>query len=213
MPDKKDHLNKLFQKAARDYPLKTDNSNWDDVAAKLENAAKSEAVRKKRWRYPVIILLFAVGSMIVYKIQSDNRETQLQQAPAKKVSEQNISTIKSNKVNNNVPTLLEDLKIAETKQGAFKKQELAIVTAGTKIAIGKDDNNSITSAQLLNLNNLVVVNSKKQPFAADNYARAEIPIKPDQQIISDNGMNENVQEVSAQERKSLKIQLKPAYRI
>jgi len=104
MSYKNDDLNKLFRKTARDYPLKTGNSNWDDVAAKLDIVAAREAARKKGWKYPVILLLFAVSLIVLYEFQSDHSEAK-QQIPRKKVSEQNISKLKSDKIGNNVVTI------------------------------------------------------------------------------------------------------------
>lgn len=218
MPYKNDDLNKLFQKAARDYPLKTDNSDWDDVAAKLEKAAKSRATRKKRWKYPVILLLFAVSSMVLYKFQPDRDKAQQQQTSGKSVSEQNISTIKSDKLKNSVHTIIEDLKDTEAKQVAFKGgQELLLITRKTEAAIDdvfSNNNNGITTGLLLNLNDLTVEESKKQvEKVPDTYVTEEIAVKPGQQLIWNNSISEDAQEVSAKEKKSLRIQLKPAYRL
>src|SRR4051812_9618199 len=64
-------LNNLFKKAGKDYPLKTDTSNWDEVAAKL-NKSTAESFASKRikvLKYTMIILL-AGGSLIFYKFRS-----------------------------------------------------------------------------------------------------------------------------------------------
>jgi hypothetical protein len=61
-------LDALFQKAAEEYPLKTNNKNWDIVSAKLHAAPASFANRKsRRWKYSVLIVLFLAGSFFVVK--------------------------------------------------------------------------------------------------------------------------------------------------
>ena len=70
MPYKSDDFQNLFQKAGKDYPLRTDNSNWNDVAAKLSAAANEPKVIKGIFlKYAVIFLLLISGSIIFYKLQ------------------------------------------------------------------------------------------------------------------------------------------------
>jgi opacity protein-like surface antigen len=66
-----DDLNNLFKKAAKDYPLRTDSSNWDDVAAKLSKSSTDSFTSKgiKALKYAMVILL-AGGSLIFYKFRS-----------------------------------------------------------------------------------------------------------------------------------------------
>ncbi len=66
-----DDLNNLFKKAGKNYPLKTDNSNWDDVAAKLNKSASESFASKslKVLKYTMVILL-AGGSLIFYRFRS-----------------------------------------------------------------------------------------------------------------------------------------------
>lgn len=66
-----DDLNNLFKKAGKNYPLKTDNSNWDDVAAKLNKSGSESFASKsiKVLKYAMVILL-AGGSLIFYRFRS-----------------------------------------------------------------------------------------------------------------------------------------------
>ena len=60
MPYKNDNLEELFQKAAKDYPLKTDNSNWDKVAANLKTpATETIAIRNNK------VLKYDLGLILV----------------------------------------------------------------------------------------------------------------------------------------------------
>lgn len=59
-------LDELFQKAAEEYPLKTNNKNWDVVAARLHSAA-SVVSRKKnnKWLYVALLIFLLAGSTFI----------------------------------------------------------------------------------------------------------------------------------------------------
>ncbi|MEO8710741.1 MAG: hypothetical protein ABI405_01395 [Parafilimonas sp.] len=91
MPYKNDNLEELFQAAAEDYPLKTDNSNWDSVAARLNESGPEEVVaasRYKFWKYAAIAILLLGGSAILYTFQFNSSGSR---AEKKQVPEQNIT--------------------------------------------------------------------------------------------------------------------------
>jgi hypothetical protein len=61
-------LDELFQKAAEEYPLKTNNKNWDIVSAKLHSTPASLSNKKNRkWKYSVLMALLLAGSFFVVK--------------------------------------------------------------------------------------------------------------------------------------------------
>jgi hypothetical protein len=69
MPYKNDNLEELFQNAAGDYPLKTNNSNWNSVASKL-NITTTGKTSGKKYRFlthSIFILLLLSGFLILYK--------------------------------------------------------------------------------------------------------------------------------------------------
>src|SRR5438045_9800994 len=72
MPYKNDNPDELFQRAAKDYPLKTDNSDWERLAAKLNSPVSKTAVKGKTWKYALIVLLLAGGSILLYKLQNNS---------------------------------------------------------------------------------------------------------------------------------------------
>lgn len=47
----------LFQRAAGEYPLKTDNKNWDVIANKLAAPSVLSNPKNKKWQYAALILL------------------------------------------------------------------------------------------------------------------------------------------------------------
>ena len=60
------NLDELFQKAAEEYPLKTNNRNWDIVAAKLQTSRTVLLNRKSRkWQYAFLLLLLLGGSLFI----------------------------------------------------------------------------------------------------------------------------------------------------
>ncbi|HVX26552.1 MAG TPA: hypothetical protein VHB70_09440 [Parafilimonas sp.] len=69
-------LDELFQKAAEEYPLKTNNKNWDIVAAKL-HSAPSIAPRKKnnKWLYVALLIFLLGGSIFIIDNLNTKRST------------------------------------------------------------------------------------------------------------------------------------------
>lgn len=60
------NLDALFQKAAEEYPLKTNNRNWDIVAAKLHISPTGLRTKKsKKWQYSVLLLLLLGASFLL----------------------------------------------------------------------------------------------------------------------------------------------------
>lgn len=74
-----DDFEKLFRKAAKGYPLKTDSANWDDLAAKLETSQKT-AAKKNKWKYSLIILLpvLITGSLLVYRFNTNTNKNNIE---------------------------------------------------------------------------------------------------------------------------------------
>src|SRR6478609_1675288 len=74
MPYKNDNLEELFKNAAEDYPLKTNNSNWDSVASKLNIAASKPKQKNYRFlAYTIFALLLLGGSLISYKSRFESQ--------------------------------------------------------------------------------------------------------------------------------------------
>ncbi len=74
---KNDNLEELFKKAADDYPLKTDNPDWDSVAAKLNSSKIVAAKNVKVLKYAAVMFLLLITSSIIYNYQfklSENRK-------------------------------------------------------------------------------------------------------------------------------------------
>lgn len=85
MQYKNDNLENLFREAANDYPLRTDKSNWDSVASRLNNFAtndsaavdKAVAAKSNIWKYAAILLLFLGTGALIYFSQSNHYKTSI----------------------------------------------------------------------------------------------------------------------------------------
>ena len=70
------NLDALFQKAAEEYPLKTNNKNWDIVAAKLHTSPTASSTKKsKKWQYAALLLLLFLGGSIVIIDSLNKKQT------------------------------------------------------------------------------------------------------------------------------------------
>jgi Outer membrane protein beta-barrel domain len=78
MPDLDNHMDELFQKAAENYPLKTNAGNFDDlvpfIAAETTTAAKPELLKGKR-KTALLLLAFLVSGILIgtYLVSSNNK--------------------------------------------------------------------------------------------------------------------------------------------
>lgn len=102
------NMDALFQKAAEEYPLKTDNKNWDAVSTKLHSYQLVSSVKKSRkWQYAALLLLLLAGSF--FMINSLNKKSSnsyshqqnsLTQKNNNKNSQQKTTIQKNNNKNN-----------------------------------------------------------------------------------------------------------------
>lgn len=112
MPFKNDDADDLFKKAARDYPLKTDNADWDRVAEQLNRPFSKQTIAKNLLK-PVIamfVLAIASGAMLLYKQQAEK-------VTAKTVSKETGKPITSNHNNTASP----HQQVLDTETGNITK--------------------------------------------------------------------------------------------
>lgn len=65
MQDIENNMDDLFRKAAENYPLKTGESRWDEVAAAIPgNAAIAAKKKNNRRKYSVLLLLLIAGLLL-----------------------------------------------------------------------------------------------------------------------------------------------------
>jgi hypothetical protein len=87
MSYKNDDLNELFQKAAKDYPLKTDSSDWQNVHIKLRDPSNKAISKNKLLKYALLFFLL-VGSTIIFYTYNIPETPQKQQTIHPGVSKQ-----------------------------------------------------------------------------------------------------------------------------
>ena len=87
MPYINDNLEELFKNAAEDYPLKTNNSDWNSVASKINITALNPKEKNNRFlAYTIFALLLLGGSLIFYKSRFES-----QSLSNKEISTKNIA--------------------------------------------------------------------------------------------------------------------------
>ena len=85
-----DDMDELFRQAAENYPLKTDNPNWEKVRKKLhEGPDQPEDPRSRDYRWLLLLLLLPLG-WLGYKYFPANNGV-----PDKKIAQEKNSTLKT----------------------------------------------------------------------------------------------------------------------
>lgn len=190
------NLDALFQKAAEEYPLKTNNKNWDIVSAKLHAAPVTLPNSKNRkWKYSVLIVLFLAGSFFIVKnIQKtadiSGKQTALHTKTKKNHSQKNsgISTtpssepvvnktseqreiVKRNSILANNAISFQNKKVSNNATSLIldKKQ----IEASQQQINYQSENTNNPNSSLDNLNNLNHVNNNPVSINKNNLATAD----------------------------------------
>jgi hypothetical protein len=102
-----DDMDELFNKAGREYPLKTDPKNWEAVRSALHHENGAEEVTQKRngWKrlLPLLFLLM-IPAVYVFVDKNNINSQQSVKADASQVTKKEIATTKSNNNENNTST-------------------------------------------------------------------------------------------------------------
>lgn len=97
-------LDELFQKAAEEYPLKTNNRNWDVVAVKLYATPGTARKKNNKWLYGALLILLLGASFFIVdslnKKQADS-STKSQLTTFKKNYNSDKSTTKTSENSTN----------------------------------------------------------------------------------------------------------------
>ena len=150
---KNDNLDELFQKAARDYPLKTDSSDWETLIDKL-NSGQAVSVKDKMWKYAAIILLLAGGTLILHKYQGIPGDSkQRQQKLRQDITKQHYKSL-------NKPNFAELSKAGNSSNNASgSKAKLTIKgTIKNKNAAPVNDDNLQIEGNVENIKSQLMIN-------------------------------------------------------
>lgn len=178
MPYKNDDLERLFRKAAKNYPLKTDNSDWDDLASKLNSSAKdSIRTRNKKIGYAALVVLCAAGSIMLYKLQFNSNNIEKQAGLQQEATKQNPGQHK--------PVMLpkpDEHSTAAIKKIYFNPKDLVLPktnTASIKITGQLKGNGSETNDNILKIMPPASINS------GNEINLGNLIISADKQMVDD----------------------------
>jgi hypothetical protein len=178
MPYQDDNLSKLFQKAANDYPLKTDNSDWDSVAAKLNDPATKTiaGINSRIVKYTaIIVLLFGGITLSLYKLQFKVSDI--------KTKQKIISDISINKNEGSIsksfelPKSISAPRSAKSESGfGLKNSNSVIKESALKTGTNhKTLENTVNVGTKMSLNNSINTQSISQENSEQKYQPIEAP--------------------------------------
>lgn len=179
---KNDNLEELFQKAANDYPLRTDSSNWNNVAAKLNIPAAEDVTPKKSsaWKYAAIIILLLGCAILLYTTQFNSDKTQ-QKVQADKTTasgknnsnkkqDQSVAPAGSSSQKSNVIANKNAATVSEQK----KNESLKMLSSSVSGSASKKSSDNYSMLNKTNDNNLLnndLIKGNEQPSLPLNNTR------------------------------------------
>ncbi len=221
------NLDALFQKAAEEYPLKTNNKNWDIVAAKLHTSSNVVQTKKgRKWQYSVLLFLLLGGSFFVINSinkkrlitpaskqsslleKSDNKSKQ--QTEAKKANIQHAASTQ----NSNLVQLTNNTK----SENSFEKANRALISnASLDFKIKNKETNGFpyqiepgTQPKLTAANS--AYNGSPLNFQKNNVApllKESITQQSSEEITQNAGITNNNADINNRKSKRIHLQSKP----
>lgn len=221
-------FDELFQKAAKEYPLKTDNKNWGAVSSKLNTLPSVLDNKKRKWQYAVLLLLLLSATFILVNRLNKSINLfgkQANQQPMQRdssVSSQNNSSSKTIPTfsNNNSNSEIPHQSIALTKIAVSNSDE--IVYHRSNISSQKINNpntqtNLSVNSDLNGINEHATDNANKQSASSESpnnnnsTSQQYPPQKELKNVNPNNNSNQNLQgnKTTADAKKSVHINLQP----
>ena len=184
MPYKSDDFQDLFQKAGSDYPLRTDNSDWDNVAAKLNAAANEPKATNTRFlKYAFIFLLLLSGSVVFYKVQFYTDKMASKEQGAKQHINSNAVAGKATELNINKNLASKDINFHKDQN------ELPVSTNWNEIKVVANSSRQTVSVIKNDINSNVPLNINEIIISSSKFIK---PDNPTSSIISDKKISGNV---------------------
>lgn len=163
MQDIDQNMDELFRKAAADYPLKINESRWDDIATALPTATPAAPEKKNNSRKYItgLFLLLALllgGGIMNYTSKTEkkkaiNRTATLNKTISPAINQKNIETsgfdnkliaVAGSNPKKNLVSSLTYQPIKAKLISSFKKQESAIQGVLVKSAVKKETNTDLS---------------------------------------------------------------------
>ncbi|MBS1746667.1 MAG: outer membrane beta-barrel protein [Bacteroidetes bacterium] len=217
MSYKNDNLEELFKEAANDYPLRTDNSNWESVASHLSNVTTGEGINTKEpvatksnvWKYAALLILLLGGGVIIYLSQSGPNKNSIKSdiAIQQNNGHQNNSIQPSQVINNDKPENIsspannsadkenpENFKHAQ----AFHAPSLNFLpkTGNSKLDKNSQDNNSLKD-NYSDSREMQTENKNSNPDIQSSIEQKEQNMAENKLNTDDNAVTLSNQEASA----------------
>ena len=186
------NLDALFQKAAEEYPLKTNNRNWGIVAAKLHISPNVLSTKKSgKWQYSILLLLLLGGSFFI--VNSLNKKQAISHANQQNsLSQKNKSYNKpqnENKTGNNQP-----LEIYAKNNN--ENNNLAQITRASEPLVYSSNTD-------VSFKNKILINSEPLNKEIDNsLAQIDLGLQPK---LTANNLNSNINKFNKLKNNTLLI--------
>ncbi len=169
----------LFQRAAEDYPLKTDNCNWEIVATKLHSVGiiALPASKNRRWQYVAIILLLLLASSYIYFTNRPTISTEQSAGNQSKIASKKYLELAGNNSQNK--KVITDKNFQNQPKNSKSKNNFVSSLSNNLVS----NNNSISNTQVYKLKELAINNKNeigKSTDVNDNM------VSEQQNIIVDN---------------------------
>ena len=216
----------LFKKAAENYPLKTDNKNWDAVASKLHSNLSSSTVKSnKKWKYALLLMLLSGSAIFTYKFYNNSKginnnshnalsylsKTKNAGLQYKRTITGSINQNKNNTLQSKITTSFK--KILEQK----KSVEKSISALNNKPAIGnsfyiqnnilmqttalqKESNMNFQSPKISNTNEVTV--NKADVVKNNNQSSVDI-------VAQNNDQNKKINSIESIKSQHIKVRPQP----
>ena len=178
MQNQDNHMDELFRKAAENYPLKTGEDNWDDIAAAIAGnsslvpvvANKTSARKIAKRVLPFLLFLLIGGAPAIYFMGSKKEHASVansstKQENVKEYSEKEKTSIAINKTSNetNKPE-----RITALDNKTYLSTKIKIINPVLKQIENKDPVN----VEQTNLNNRIAISAVPLDAGQDKETRA-----------------------------------------
>jgi hypothetical protein len=157
-----DDMDELFNKAGRDYPLKTDPKNWEAVRGALHHENGAEEVTQKRngWKRLLPLLFLLMIPAVYVFVDKDNINSQQPvKADARKITKKQIVNTSNNNKENSTSTVNSDnsnydnKRLDNTRASDDDKRLENKMTSNNKMTLNNNKSLELVNKRLKNNEN------------------------------------------------------------
>ncbi|HYK44503.1 MAG TPA: hypothetical protein VEV83_05020 [Parafilimonas sp.] len=184
-----DNFDDLVQKAAEEYPLRTDNSNWDVISVRLNtNGFHQKPIQNRKWPYAAVLLLLLGGVLFTIVEYSGNSSTANQNAGVQKAADQkNTTNATTNRPEGNKPDVA---GVQISKANSVNPSVASEAVPGTRISKADPSGNGNVAYDF----NSFVATPEQQTDAVQSEALTETRVpQSNQSSLKPESANQDVQ--------------------